>query len=161
VTGGLPAPLQDPSSAALPDGRVILLGGLTAADGSTDSVLVADASGAREVGRLPSARHDTAAAVLGRFAYVFGGGTATSQLDEIVRIDPANGRAMIVGHLPAASSDSAAAAIAGTIYVVGGYTGTRWLEPCSPGVRACQRGLLRGCRPLCGTQRSRRSPGGS
>ena len=128
ITGSLPAPLQDPSVAALPGGRALLLGGLTAADQSTDEILAASARGARVIGHLPSARHDTAAVALGRFAYVFGGGTATSQLDDIVRVDPASGAAALVAHLPASSSDSTAAAIGGTAYVVGGYTGTRWLD---------------------------------
>ena len=128
ITGELPAPLQDPSVAPLPGGRALLLGGLTAADQSTDEILIAGAHGARVIGHLPSARHDTAAATLGRYAYVFGGGTPTSQLDEIVRVDPASGAASIVAHLPAASSDSTAASIGGTAYVVGGYTGSRWLD---------------------------------
>ena len=128
VTGSLPSPLQDPSSAALGGGRVLLLGGLTAADTSSDSVIVATASGARLLGRLPSARHDTAAVRIGRFVYLFGGGTATAQLGDIVRIDPSSGHSSLVDHLPAMSSDSAAAAIGGTAYIVGGYTGTNWLD---------------------------------
>jgi YVTN family beta-propeller protein len=128
VTGALPAPLQDPSVAPLSGGRALLLGGLTAADQSTDEILVAGARSARVIGHLPSARHDTAAVTLGRFSYVFGGGTPSSQLDDIVRVDPANGTSSIVAHLPAASSDSSAAAIGGTAYVVGGYTGSRWLD---------------------------------
>ncbi len=128
VTGQLPAPLQDPSVAPLPGGRALLLGGLTAADQSTDEILIAGAHGAHVIGHLPSPRHDTAAATLGRYAYVFGGGTPTSQLDEIVRVDPASGAASMVAHLPAASSDSTAASIGGTAYVVGGYTGSRWLD---------------------------------
>jgi YVTN family beta-propeller protein len=128
VTGTLPAPLQDPSVAPLSGGRALLLGGLTAADQSTDQILVASAHSARVIGRLPSARHDTAAATLGHFAYVFGGGTASSQLDDIVRVDPASGASALIAHLPAASSDSTAATIGGTAYVVGGYTGTHWLD---------------------------------
>jgi YVTN family beta-propeller protein len=128
VTGQLPAPLQDPSVASLATGRALLLGGLTAADQSTDEILRAGARGARVIGHLPSARHDTAAVTLGRYAYVFGGGTPTSQLDEIVRVDPVSGAASVVAHLPAASSDSTAAAIGGSAYVVGGYTGTHWLD---------------------------------
>jgi YVTN family beta-propeller protein len=127
-TGSLPAPLQDPSVASLPGGRALLLGGLTAADQSTDEIIEASAREARVLGHLPSARHDTAAVTIRRFAYVFGGGTATSQLDDIVRVDPASGAAALVAHLPAASSDSSAAAVHGTAYIVGGYTGTRWLD---------------------------------
>jgi YVTN family beta-propeller protein len=128
VTGSLAGPLQDPSAAALGGGRVLLLGGLTAADTSSDSVIVATASDARSLGRLPSARHDTSAVRIGRFVYLFGGGTATAQLGDIVRVDPSSGSSSLVGHLPAPSSDSAAAAIGGTAYIVGGYNGTAWLD---------------------------------
>ena len=127
-TGSLPAPLQDPSVAPLSGGRALLLGGLTAADQSTDQIIVASVREARVIGHLPSARHDTAAVAIGPFAYAFGGGTASSQLDDIVRVNPASGAAALVAHLPAASSDSTAAAIGGTAYIVGGYTGTRWLD---------------------------------
>jgi DNA-binding beta-propeller fold protein YncE len=127
VSGSLPAALQDPGAVSL-GSHVLLLGGLTAADTSTGSIIDASAAGAREIGVLPSPRHDTAAARVGGAAYVFGGGTGSAQLDEIVRVDPATGRSSVVGRLPAASSDSAAAAIGGTAYVVGGYTGSRWLD---------------------------------
>ncbi len=126
-TGALPAPLQDPSS-AVAGGKALLFGGLTAADTSTDQIVEVGSTGGRVVGHLPTARHDTAAAAIGRYAYVFGGGDGVSQLDQIVRVDPASGAANIVGHLPAASSDSSAAAIGGSAYVVGGYTGTQWLN---------------------------------
>ena len=127
VTGSLPEPLQDPSAAVV-GRRVVLLGGLTAADTSSDGVVSASAGGGRTIGRLPSARHDTAAATIGRNVYLFGGGNGVAQLADILRVDPATGGATLVGHLPAASSDSSAAAIDGTAYVVGGYTGTRWLD---------------------------------
>jgi YVTN family beta-propeller protein len=128
VTGSLGSALQDPSSAALGGGRVLLLGGLTAADSSSDSIIVATSNSDNLLGRLPSARHDTSAVRLGRFVYLFGGGTATAQLDDIVRVDPASGRSSLVAHLPASSSDSSAAAIGGTAYIIGGYTGTAWLD---------------------------------
>jgi YVTN family beta-propeller protein len=127
VTGSLPAPLQDPSYVASGP-RALLLGGLTASDTSTDSIVAAGFHNARVIGRLPSVRHDTAAAALGGSVYVFGGGNGPSQLSDIVRIEPATGRTTLIGHLPAASSDSTAAAIGGTAYIVGGYTGTRWLD---------------------------------
>ena len=123
----LGAPVQD-AAAASAGGRAILLGGLTAADTSTDQILAATASGSRVIGHLPSARHDTAAAAIGRSVYLFGGGNGVAQLDDIVRVDPVSGQATVIGHLPAASSDSTAAAIGGTAYVVGGYTGTQWLD---------------------------------
>ena len=126
-TGSLPQPVQDAASAPF-DARAILLGGLTAADLSTDQILSAGQRAGRVIGRLPSVRHDTAAVTIGRFVYLFGGGNGVSQLDEIVRIDPRSGQSTLVGRLPVASSDSSAAAIGGTAYVVGGYTGTRWLD---------------------------------
>src|SRR5262249_43945097 len=89
ATGSLPAPLQDPSF--VNSGRaVLLLGGLNAADTSVDTVISAGFHGARTIGRLPSVRHDTAAAALGNGVYVFGGGNGPGQLDEIVRVDSAS-----------------------------------------------------------------------
>jgi len=127
ATGSLPAPLQDPSFVKSRR-AVLLMGGLDAADTSVDTVISAGFHGARTIGRLPSVRHDTAAAALGNAVYVFGGGNGSAQLDEIVRVDPATGRSSVVGRLPAASSDSTAATIGRTAYVVGGYTGSRWLD---------------------------------
>jgi len=127
VTGSLPAPLMNPSSAT--SGRsVLLLGGLNTADVSVASIVSAGVHSARVIGSLPSVRHDTAAATLGNAVYVFGGGNGPSQLSDIVRVDRTSGRSSVVGRLPSASSDSTAAAIGGTAYVVGGYTGTRWLD---------------------------------
>ena len=126
-TSALGAALQDASGATV-GGRSLLFGGLTAADTSTDGIVLVSASGSRVLGRLPSARHDTAAVAIGRYAYVFGGGNGVSQLDDIVRVDPATGTSTVAGRLPSASSDSSGAAIGGTAYVVGGYTGSRWLD---------------------------------
>jgi DNA-binding beta-propeller fold protein YncE len=134
----LAAALQD--AAAAPAGRatVLLAGGLTAADTSSDAIRVVGAGGDRLLGRLPRALHDAAAVSIGGAVYVFGGGTATSQLDQILRIDR-SGKTTEVGRLPAPSSDQAAAAAGGTAYVVGGFTGSRWLDtivawrPGSPG----------------------------
>ncbi len=123
----LAVPAQDAAVAAVGT-RAILLGGLTAADTSSDAIVSATASGSRVIGRLPSARHDTAAATLGGSVYLFGGGNGVAQLDDIVRVEPATGQATVIGHLPAASSDSTAAAIGNTAYIVGGYTGTQWLD---------------------------------
>ena len=123
----LPAPVQDAAAATWGTGAV-LLGGLTAADVSTDQIVVVTRSGARVVGRLPGVFHDSAAVRLGRYVYAFGGGNGIAQLDSVVRVDPRSGSAADVSRLPAPSSDQAAAAIGGTAYVVGGYTGTQWLD---------------------------------
>jgi DNA-binding beta-propeller fold protein YncE len=125
--GRLPAPLQDAAAAPWASGAA-LLGGLTAADTSSDQIVVASRTGGRVVGHVPAAFHDSAAARIGQSVYAFGGGNGVSQVDTIVRVDPRTGAAAAVGRLPAGSSDQAGAAIGGTAYVVGGYTGTRWLD---------------------------------
>ena len=126
--GRLAAPLQDAAGAALTNGSVLLLGGLTAADTSTAALHLVSAGRDRALGRLPVALHDAAAVRLGRFVYLFGGGDGTAQHREIVRVDPVSGRTQAAGSLPAGSSDQAAAAIADTAYVVGGFDGSRWLD---------------------------------
>jgi hypothetical protein len=121
--------LQDAAAVGLPAGRVLLVGGLTASDTSTDTVMVSGGRGSQTIGRLPIRLHDTAAVRLWRYVYVFGGGTsANTQSDQILRVLVAGGGATVVGRLPAPSSDQAAAGLGGTAYVVGGYTGSRWLD---------------------------------
>jgi DNA-binding beta-propeller fold protein YncE len=125
--GSLGAPLQD--AAAAPFGRkVVLIGGLTAADTSADSIVAAAGASGRLIGRIPVALHDSAAVTIGGEVYLFGGGTGTGQLATILRVDPRTGSSRTVGALPAPSSDQSAATIGSTAYVVGGYTGTRWLD---------------------------------
>jgi YVTN family beta-propeller protein len=129
AVGLLAAPVQDASPVALGGGRVMLLGGLTASDTSTDEVVIAGASGSRVVARLPIGLHDTAAVRIGNDAYLFGGGTASNtQSDTIIRVPTSGGSATAVGRLPAPSSDQAGARIGDTAYIVGGYTGTQWLD---------------------------------
>ncbi len=127
--GSLAQPLQD--SAAAPGttpGSAILLGGLSAADASTDTIRLVSRGRELDRGRLPGALHDAAAVRLGDSVYLFGGGDGVRQLADIVRVDPRTGRAAVVGRLPAPSSDLSAAVVDGTAYVVGGYTGVHWLD---------------------------------
>jgi YVTN family beta-propeller protein len=126
-SGVLPAAVQD-AAAAPAGGKVVLLGGLTASDVSTDAIVVVGGGRARATGRLPVAVHDSAAVGIGGAVYLFGGGDANGQHSEVVRVGPRTGAAQSVGRLPAPSSDQAAAAIGGTAYVVGGFTGTHWLD---------------------------------
>jgi DNA-binding beta-propeller fold protein YncE len=121
------APLQDAAATQIGRAHVLLAGGLTASNTSSDAVTVVGPNGGHLLGRLPSALHDAAAVELGSAAYLFGGGNGTSQLDQILRIDR-TGRATVAGRLPAPSSDQAAAVLGGTAYVVGGFTGSRWLD---------------------------------
>jgi DNA-binding beta-propeller fold protein YncE len=127
-SGSLDAPVQDAAAAPAGSSGAVLLGGLSASDVSTDTIVLADRAGARRIGALPVALHDSAAVRLGRNVYLFGGGSNTTQRSEIVAVDPATGASRIAGRLPAASSDQSAAAVDGTAYVVGGYTGREWLD---------------------------------
>jgi hypothetical protein len=150
-TGTLPAALEDAAAASLGQGRVVLFGGLDAADTST-ATITALAAGANDTGvrpgvyepgayesstrepgahdtgaRLPEPQHDAQAAVLGGAVYVFGGGQVESY-DHILRFDPSSGRVSVVGHLPQPASDVAVAAIGSTVYIVGGYNGRSALD---------------------------------
>ena len=125
--GSLAAPLQDAAMASV-GGKLLLLGGLDAADGSTADIRTLVRGRERTIGRLPTVFHDGAAVRIGRFAYEFGGGDGIRQLDQILRVDPNTGAVKRVGKMPAPSSDQAAAAVGDEAYVVGGYTGSTWLN---------------------------------
>jgi DNA-binding beta-propeller fold protein YncE len=121
------APLQDAAATRFGGAGILLVGGLTAADASSDAITAVGSGGDRVLARLPGPLHDAAAVSLGNAVYMFGGGNGTRQLDQILRIDRA-GRVRVVGRLPAPSSDQSAAVVDGTAYVVGGFTGSRWLD---------------------------------
>lgn len=121
--GHLPSPMQLPSAVTISGGRVLSLGGLSAADVSTDGVVLVDKSDRpRMVGRLPRPVHDSAAASIGGRSYLFGGADFAPSSD-ILRVSE-NGRTSSAGRLPIVASDVAAASIGSRAYVVGGYTGT-------------------------------------
>ena len=121
----MPAPVQLPGIAAV-NGRMLLAGGLDAADTSVADV-VAGPSGrsprAQRIGALPQAAHDAGAASLGGDMYVFGGGAASGPIDAITEISP-SGATRVAGRLPSAMSDTSAVALGGAAYVIGGYTTT-------------------------------------
>jgi Kelch motif len=123
----LPAPLRDPASAGLGNGRFVLIGGLDAADTSSAGIEVADLRGVLSSSTLPLAQHDAQAATLNGKVYVFGGGSF-SELDHILSFDPARGLVRAAGSLPRAQSDVAVTELGGTAYVVGGFDGTNWLD---------------------------------
>ncbi len=123
----LPAPLRDPASAGIGNGRFVLLGGLDAADTSSAEIDVATARGLRHSFTLPLAQHDAQGATLDGGVYVFGGGSL-SELDHIVSFDPARGVISDAGSLPRAQSDVAVAELNGIAYIVGGFDGTNWLD---------------------------------
>jgi hypothetical protein len=129
--GRLPQAVSRLAAVALPDGRILALGGLVGGT-SSDQVLLGPPSHLRLVGRLPAPTHDAAVAFAGSFAsevgnsaYLFGGGQAVST-DSVVRVNPRTGAARAAGSLGEPLSDLGAATVNGTAYIVGGYTGTRF-----------------------------------
>jgi len=66
----LAGPVEDAAAVALGGGRMMLLGGLTAADTSRADICIVDAQRDRQVGLLPAAVHDTAAVRIGSAVYV-------------------------------------------------------------------------------------------
>lgn len=123
----LAAPVKDPASAALGPTKFVLLGGLTAADNSTDAVIVAGLHSSAVRATLPNAQHDAQAAVIGGRVYVFGGGQFT-EYDHILAFDPKTSAVQTAGTLPSAASDVAATGDRSTAYVIGGFDGINWLN---------------------------------
>jgi hypothetical protein len=118
--GSLPLAFSKGAAVALPRGRLMVLGGY--ANGrSLDTVLEGPPRRLRVVGRLPQPTHDAAAAVLGRFVYLFGGGETLST-PSVVRIDPRSGSAVEAPALGNPLSDLGAVVIGGRAYLSGGYT---------------------------------------
>ena len=107
-SGTLAAPLQDRGGGERTARRVLLLGGLTASDTSTDrhrAGLAARSHGT--VGRASARRVTTPPRrASAQLVYLFGGGNGVAQLDQILRVDPSAGGRRAAGRLPAASSDS-------------------------------------------------------
>jgi outer membrane protein assembly factor BamB len=122
--GSLPQPVSKLSAVALPDGRVVALGGLVGGSSSTQVLLGSPPHLLRVTG-LPVPTHDAAAALVGRNVYLFGGGEAVST-DAVVRVDPARRTASRAGSLGEPLSDLGAATVGGSTYLVGGYTGSRY-----------------------------------
>ena len=122
--GSLPAPLSRAAAVALPDGRIMVAGGLTGG-ASTDQVLQGLPGALRPIGHLPAPGHDAAAALVGGAVDVFGGGQSVST-DTVVRIDPATGSSRVIARLDEPLSDLGAAVVGGRPYLVGGYTGSQF-----------------------------------
>jgi N-acetylneuraminic acid mutarotase len=121
----LPAPLRDPAFVPLGSSRFALIGGLSEGDTSTSEVYVGDLTHVTQAATLAIAQHDAQGALLDGKVYVFGGGSF-SELDHIIRFDPASKAVTTVGTLPSAQSDVAVTPIGNTAYVVGGYDGISW-----------------------------------
>ncbi len=126
----LPNPISRAGAAALPGGRILLLGGLFASGGSSADVAVLDTVNGRlsTVATLPSPTHDAGSATLNGQAFLFGGGQSTPfALVQGVTL-PGAGRGAVAtarttGQLPQARADDEAVTVGNTAYVVGGYNG--------------------------------------
>jgi len=123
----MPAPYQLPRAlsreAVLPDGNGLLVaGGLTGSDVTTDAVTrLNPVTGVTSAaGRLAAPARDTASAVLGGQAYLFGGGAAGGAATAQTA---GPGKSTVAGRLPAGLSGAVGVTAGGTAYVIGGYDG--------------------------------------
>jgi outer membrane protein assembly factor BamB len=128
----LAAPISREVVVAGSPGQLVVLGGLRADGGSANGVYAVRAvTGAvRRIGALSAPLHDAAAAVLGRRALVFGGGSPTTVATVEAFTLRGQGSASpaataAIGSMPAPRSDAAAVTIGRITYLVGGYDGTR------------------------------------
>ena len=123
--GSLPSPTSRLAAVALPDGRVLVLGGLVA--GVSSSQILAGTPGHLvRIGSLPSPTHDAAAVLPERgAATLFGGGESVSS-PAVVRVDPSTRMVRRLSPLDEPLSDLGAAVVRGRTYLVGGYTGARY-----------------------------------
>ncbi len=122
--GSLPATASRVAAVALPDGRIVVLGGLVGGS-SSRQVLLGPPERLRPVGSLPIPTHDAAAVLVGKSVLLFGGGESVSAPD-VVRVDPGTGLVRRLHPLDEPLSDLGAATVGGRVYLVGGYTGTRF-----------------------------------
>jgi hypothetical protein len=123
--GSLPAAASRMAAVALPDGRLVVLGGLVGGS-SSRQVLLGRPEQLRIAGSgLPLPTHDAAAVLLGKSVLLFGGGESVSE-PGVVRVDPATGVAQRLHPLDEPLSDLGAVAVGGRAYLVGGYTGAQF-----------------------------------
>ena len=125
--GVLPAAIQDSAAAPVAGHGAILLGGLNSSDISTTTAELVGVGPHRILKGLNIALHDAAAATVGPYVYLFGGGQ-TSSYNAITQVDPTTGATQSAGQLPEPRSDLAAATIGNRVYLVGGFTGVSPLK---------------------------------
>jgi outer membrane protein assembly factor BamB len=127
----LPAPLSREVVVAAPGHRLIVLGGLITGGVSASGIyaLHTGTGAIHQIGSLSAPLHDAAAALIGRRALVFGGGSvATVATVESFTVPGSRGgnpaaTASSGRSMPVRRSDSAAVTIGATTYIVGGYDG--------------------------------------
>ncbi len=116
-------PRQEVGVAEL-DGRIFVIGGLTASGQGSPEVEVydADTNTWSRAAPLPDARHHVGAAALGGAVYSVGGffRSSFSPRAETFRYDPQGNQWIEVAPLPAARGALAVAALGGRLYAVGG-----------------------------------------
>jgi hypothetical protein len=126
----LPDALSRAGAAALPGGRILLLGGLLASGTSSAGVGIVQTSSGKltPLSTLASPTHDAGAAALGARTFLFGGGATTPFATvESVTVSGAGSSGTggaVTGQLPQVRADDEAVSLGGTAYVVGGYDGT-------------------------------------
>jgi len=118
--GSLPSALSKAAAVALPNGNVVVIGGV-----ASNAILARPPSHLRAIGSLPTPTHDAAAAMRGSAVILYGGGESTS-VPTVLRIDPSSGKVRALRPLDEPLSDLGAANVRGTTYLVGGYTGTKY-----------------------------------
>jgi len=120
----LPAAVSRPTVFAAGDG-LLIVGGLTAADTTTQAILRLDLSlrTVNPAGQLPVPVHDAAGAVVSGRDLVFGGGSTavTSAVQDVTPGAPPR----VVSHLPRPRADLVAISDGNAGYVVGGFDGAQ------------------------------------
>jgi hypothetical protein len=121
--GSLPQAISKAAAVALPDGRMMILGGYTGS-ASVDTILAGAPNKLAVVGHLQQPTHDAAAALINGAVYLYGGGSSVSTPD-VVRVS-LTGTATPAAPLDEPLSDLGAVTLDGHAYLVGGYTGTEF-----------------------------------
>jgi len=118
--GTLPFPLTKSASVALPEGKLMVLGGA-----GSDRILGGPPARLRVVGHLPAATHDGAAVLHGRSVLLYGGGDSVST-PAVLDVDADTAATNALRPLDEALSDLGAVHLRGGTYLVGGFTGTQY-----------------------------------
>jgi hypothetical protein len=106
----------------------MVAGGHSTGSSTAAIVRIVPASGSvQEVGVVPRAFHDAAAAVVDGRLVVFGGGSSEGT-DLVQSVRPSGSGAAVTGHLPGPVSDLGGATVGQAVVLVGGYDGSTFLR---------------------------------
>ena len=119
----LPAAVSRPTVFAT-GGGLLVVGGLTAADSTTSSILRVDLARTtvRQAGQLPVPVHDAAGAVVKGRDLLFGGGS-TAVSSAVQDVTPGESP-RVISHLPQPRADLVAVSDGAAGYVLGGFNGS-------------------------------------